>query len=69
MTSPRSWFAPRSTPGQVTSTITRPCTDHGWLRRPELDRIDAHAWERPDGAMVMARPGEMPMITTRKVVR
>lgn len=56
-------------PAPTVSTITRPCTDHGWLRRPEFDSPCGAAWERPDGMMFTARPGMVPTITTRKVVR
>ena len=32
-------------------------TSHGWLRRPDYDRDDCDAWERPDGTLCgIARP-------------
>lgn len=46
-------------------TIERPATEHGWLRRPEMDGEHSDAWEKPDGTWVLAPRGVIPKIITR----
>jgi hypothetical protein len=52
---------PRRTPA---FTVNRPCTEHGWLRRPELDSETVDAWERPDGSLYAAMKGTVPRLCT-----
>ena len=39
-------------------TVDRHVTEHGWLRRKELDRKGIEVWEQPDGTLFAARPGD-----------
>jgi hypothetical protein len=48
----------------VPHTVTRKATEHGWLRRPELDGKTWDAWELPDGGMYIVPKGQTPQVAT-----
>jgi len=45
-------------------TVERLASEHGWMRRPELDTAAIDAWEKPDGTLYAARKGVPPSIVT-----
>lgn len=46
-------------------TIERPASEHGWVRRSDLDGHHTDAWERPDGSWILVPRGTKPVIVTR----
>lgn len=42
----------------------RTATEHGWLRRGDLDTDAGHAWELPDGKLVLIERGRTPQVAS-----
>ena len=46
-------------------TVTRPASEHGWVRRSDLDGPTTDAYERPDGTWVLVPKGHQPVVISR----
>jgi hypothetical protein len=51
-------------PDEFPHIITRRASEHGWMRRPEMDTEYIDVWEMPNGQLYASPRGVHPTITT-----